>query len=97
MQKNLPESQAIIKIKNTLPKKEGETQQFRINKLVKPIPNKHYVIPVYFSADRKPLILDFHNFVNAYRSILRIHVTSPILGERISTITLTNNVNNSYR
>ena len=40
MQKNLPERQAIIKIKNTLPKKEGETQQLRINRLVKPIPNK---------------------------------------------------------
>ena len=39
MQKNLPESQAIIKIKNTLPKK-GETQQLIINRLVKPIPNK---------------------------------------------------------
>ena len=24
---------------------------------------KQYVIPVYFSADRKLLILDFHNFV----------------------------------
>ena len=40
MQKNLPESQAIIKSKNTLPKKEGETKQLRINRLVKPIPNK---------------------------------------------------------
>ena len=40
MQTNLPESQAIIKIKNTLPKKEGETQQLRINRLVKHIPNK---------------------------------------------------------
>ena len=40
MQKNVTESQAIIKIKNTLPKKEGETQQLRINRLAKPIPNK---------------------------------------------------------
>ena len=40
MQKNLPESQAIIKIKNTLQKKEGETQQLRINRLVQTIPNK---------------------------------------------------------
>ena len=38
MQKNIPEIQAIIK--NTLPKKEGETQQLRINRLVKPIPKK---------------------------------------------------------
>ena len=40
MQKNIPESQAIIKIKNTLPKKEGEKKPLRINRLVKPIPNK---------------------------------------------------------
>ena len=40
MQKKIPESQAIIKIKNTLVKKEGETQQLRINGLVKHIPNK---------------------------------------------------------
>ena len=40
MQKNLPESHAIIKIKDTLPKKEGETQQLRISRLVKHIPNK---------------------------------------------------------
>ena len=40
MHTNLPESQTIIKIKNTLPKKEGETHQLRINRLVKPIPNK---------------------------------------------------------
>ena len=40
MQENIPESQAIIKIKNTLPKKEGETQQLRINRLFKPIPTK---------------------------------------------------------
>ena len=39
MQKNLPDSQAIIKIRNTLPKKEDETQQLKINRLVKPIPN----------------------------------------------------------
>ena len=39
MQKNLPESQAIIKIK-ILYKKEGEIQQLRINRLVKPIPYK---------------------------------------------------------
>ena len=45
MQKNLPESQAIIKIKNTLPKKEGETQQLRINRLAKPIPNKTIQFP----------------------------------------------------
>ena len=37
MQKNLPESQAIIKI---LYQKKCETQQLRINRLVKPIPNK---------------------------------------------------------
>ena len=64
MQKNLSESQAIIKIKNTLPKKEGETQQLRIN-LSNLYQIKQYVIPVYFSADRKLLILDSHNFVNA--------------------------------
>ena len=40
MQKNLPGSQVIIKIKNTLPKKEGETKQLRINRFVKPIPNE---------------------------------------------------------
>ena len=40
MQKNLPEGQAIIQIKTTLPKEIGETQQLRINRLVKPIPNK---------------------------------------------------------
>ena len=62
MQKNLPESQPILLLYQ---KKEGETQQLRINKLVKPLPIKQYVIPVYFSADRKLLILDFHNFVNA--------------------------------
>ena len=40
MQKNLPENQAIIKIKNALPKNEDEAQQLKINRLVKPIPNK---------------------------------------------------------
>ena len=40
MQKILPESQAIIKIKNTLPKKKVKhTINLRINRLVKPIPN----------------------------------------------------------
>ena len=40
MPKNLSESQAIIKIKILYQKKKGETQQLRINRLVKPIPNK---------------------------------------------------------
>ena len=45
--------------------KGGETQQLRINKFVKPTKMKQYAIPVYFSADRKLLIFDFHDFVHA--------------------------------
>ena len=38
MQKNLQESQAIIQIKTTY--KKGDTQQLRINRFAKPIPNE---------------------------------------------------------
>ena len=40
MQKNLPGSQAILKKIILCKKEEGETQQLRINRLVKPIPNE---------------------------------------------------------
>ena len=40
MQKNIPESQAIIQLKSTLPKKMGITKIKNKHIFVKPIPNE---------------------------------------------------------